>query len=341
MKKYSSLILLSVLVFACGNASAQKETLVNNTKGNLRNFINRILNADNKSVQNWASNDAELDFSGFKPKQIEHLKAFAGNVAIYKYSLAHSFALGSDFSRFNEFNMRYQNNMPFDEADDYYRTTMTDPGKRLVAGFSFGAPPTKTNGVEDDLWTTENYRNYLAAMLAKAGAANNIHAVMCLDGSYTKEQLTGVLQYGIRAAQYVYDITPTNYIDQQVATGRNEIIAGLKAKINSGNCQQIDAVKREEAVNVMDWVEDMLNGAGKTIKIKNLSEKPVLITRLIVSNCRNTSVAQCTDRNLRIVIPPNETFEIYTVNFPFKKNGTGAAYQEGAFQYRYWAEFAK
>lgn len=349
-KSYALIVFIYLNVLFSFQLQAQVSPLSSTTRGNLKEFVDKILTADNASLRKWTENPNLLDYSGFSPQQVEHLKSLVGNIATYKLSLNNSFGLGSsNSSRMESFVQLHPYNIPYEEGDEFYRSTMTNPGSASVPTFGFGGPPTSTNGVRDSLWTSDNYRGYLQAMLAKAGAANDVHAAMCFGGGYSQQDLDRILEYGIRAAEYVYQGTPTSYManDQTaeyIMGGKNTIVASLRAKVGSkSNCRQNAEVKADESLKLMDWTEDFLYGSGKTIKIKNLSSKPVVVTHYTIYNCKNTAVAQCQAANIRRTILPGDTIELATVSFPFKDpfKGNSPVYMKGDFEYKYWAEFAK
>ena len=224
-----SLALCTLLILAASpTLLAADSVLTTATRGKLRNFVSRVLEADNKTVAAWVSdpNRGGLDFSGFRPNQVKHLRAFIADVNTYKSSLNSAFSLFSSGMRGAAYHDQHEGNMPFGAADEFYRTTISNPGVSNVPAFGTGGTPDP-----NDIFTSMNYTYYVAAMLAKAGAASNIFEVMLIDGSYSKAELEQVLRDGIQSARYVYAGAHVNYMKPEIVKARDEIIAAFNEKL--------------------------------------------------------------------------------------------------------------
>ena len=229
MKRCITLALCAFIILGVSRpALAADSVLMTATRGKLRNFVSRVLEADNKTLAAWVSdpNGGGLDFSGFRPNQVKHLRAFIADVNTYKSSLNSAFSLFSSGMRGAAYHDQHEGNMPFGAADEFYRTTITNPGVSNVPAFGTGGPPDP-----NDIFTSMNYTYYIAAMLAKAGAASNIFDVMWIDGSYSKAELEQVLRDGLQSARYVYAGAHVNYMKPEIVKARDEIIAAFDEKL--------------------------------------------------------------------------------------------------------------
>lgn len=248
MKNFNKHLLpLILLLCAASNAFSQSSVLETAAKGDLQAFVKRILNADNATVVGWARNQGkDIDFANFNPQQAENLKGFIINVAVFKSSLDSSYSLFVSETRGAEYYAQHQGNMIFDASDDFFRTIIINPEVKTMPTFitTVGA----SARARTSILNSGNYQGYARAMLAKADAVNNIHRVMCIDKNYTYAELKAVLQYGIRAAEYVYEGTPLDFSDSETVILRNTIIAELKAKRYDDSCRQTGSPAEESRI---------------------------------------------------------------------------------------------
>ena len=226
------LFFTACLVLCGGMVRASAQTVVTATKGKLRSFVSQVIEADNKTLAAWVidPNRSRLDFSGFSPNQVKYLTAFIADVNTYKSSLNSAYSLFSSGMRGAAYYERHQGNMPFGAADEFYRTTITNPGTSNVPAFGSGVAADP-----HDIFTTTNYLYYTAAMFAKAAAAGDIFEVMWLDGGYSAAEMEQVIREGIQSAKYVYEGAPPNYTQHEVLKSRDDMIAAFNEKLDRIN----------------------------------------------------------------------------------------------------------
>lgn len=93
----------------------------------------------------------------------------------------------------------------------------------------------------------------------------------------------------------------------------------------------------EEAVNTSDWVEDGPAGVGKTIYIRNNSQKKsIKLTELNVYECVNVGVGGCGVSTNVATILPGQSVAVRLIPPSSLNNKSGVS-----FLYKYWAEYVK
>jgi hypothetical protein len=126
-----SLALCTLLILVASLTSlAADSVMITATRGKLRSFVNRVLEADNKTLEAWVADPSRsgLDFSGFSQTQVERLHDFISAVNTYKGSLDNAYALFPQGMRGAVYYNQHRGNIPFGAADEFYRTTINNPG---------------------------------------------------------------------------------------------------------------------------------------------------------------------------------------------------------------------
>lgn len=214
-------------------------------RGPVQQVVERVLAADVPTLEGWAgaggaaATGAPVD--GLRPNQVKYLDAFLQSVHTYKRTLKSCFSLmtpGGTAAAEVAQGQAWGDRVPWDEADALYlRIVEANRGVDQRTFVVKDAPP-------ETFWSSGNYEQFLAAMLAKVGAIARVFDALHTEESADRAALARLARHGIAEAGRILREAPAESVEalEQVAQARDELIDALErrlAKVDEAAARQL------------------------------------------------------------------------------------------------------